>query len=425
MTIEQQATDTVRIDQDRLWDSLSTLGEIGAYLDDETGLIGVRRLALTDEDVAGRKLVLSWFRDAGLEVTLDRIGNVRARRSGLDDSLAPVVIGSHVDSVATAGRFDGCLGVLGGLEVVRTLNDQEVRTLRPIELAIWTEEEGCRFGTDMLGSAVAAGRITEAQARSLTDAGGISVGAELDRHGLVGPVAVPVTPPAHYLECHIEQGPILEAGGYEIGVVTGVQAILWHRLTIRGRAAHAGTTPDALRHSATLAAALVTVKLDEMVKSGRYGALLANVGRFDTAPNLVNIVASEAVITIDLRNPEEDAIQRASADLLAYCREVEQRTGVTIASEITAHTPPVQFYDEVMDEVEATANRFGLSNRRIMSGAGHDAGEMAAICPTGMVFVPGKYDGISHNPREYSTPKACADGINVLFQCAVSFANRS
>jgi N-carbamoyl-L-amino-acid hydrolase len=180
-----------------------------------------------------------------------------------------------------------------------------------------------------------------------------------------------------------------------------------------------------LRHSATLAAALVTVKLDEMVKSGQYGALLANVGRFDTAPNLVNIVASEAVITIDLRNPEEDAIQRASADLLAYCREVEQRTGVTIASEITAHTPPVQFYDEVMDEVEATANRFGLSNRRIMSGAGHDAGEMAAICPTGMVFVPGKYDGISHNPREYSTPKACADGINVLFQWAVSFANRS
>ncbi|WIY82526.1 M20 family metallo-hydrolase [Propionimicrobium sp. PCR01-08-3] len=424
MTIEQQRTETVRIDQERLWASLTELGEVGAYFDAETELMGVRRLALSDEDIAGRHLVVPWFEKAGLEVSFDRIGNVRARRPGLDNTLAPVVIGSHIDSVATAGRFDGCLGVLGGLEVIRTLNDHQVETLRPIELAIWTEEEGCRFGTDMLGSAVAAGRISEVDARALTDAQGISVGSELDRHGLVGDRPVPVAPPAHYVECHIEQGPILEAGGYEIGVVTGVQAILWHRLTIRGRAAHAGTTPDALRHSAVLAASLVTVKLDEMVKSGDYGALLANVGRFDTSPNLVNIVASEAIITVDFRNPDEEAIQRASADLLAYCWEVEERCGVTISSEITAHTPPVEFYDEVMDEVEQVANRFGLSNRRIMSGAGHDAGEMAAICPTGMVFVPGRYDGISHNPREYSTPKACADGINVLLQCAVTFANQ-
>lgn len=426
MTItEVTSSATLQIDGDRLWNALSALGEIGAYLDEETGLVGVRRLALTDEDVAGRELVLGWMRDAGLSITLDRMGNVRARREGTQPGADPIVIGSHLDSVATAGRFDGCLGVLGGLEVVRTLNDKGIATQRPIELAVWTEEEGCRFGTDMLGSAVAAGRISERDARALTDAAGIGVGDELDRHGLVGPVAVPVAPPAGYLECHIEQGPILGAEGYRIGVVTGVQAILWQRLTFHGRAAHAGTTPDSLRRSATLAASLVTVHLDEMVKSGQFGELRASVGRFETAPNLVNIVAAEALITVDLRNPEEDAILAARDELDRYCREVEKRTGVTIEAATTAHTPPANFAPEMMDLVASSASELGMNYRRIMSGAGHDAGEMAAICPTGMIFVPGLYDGISHNPREYSTPEACADGVNVLLHCAVNLAGRA
>ncbi|GAA2183961.1 Zn-dependent hydrolase [Brooklawnia cerclae] len=426
MTITQATSSgTLKIDGGRLWDSLEALGKIGAYLDEETGLVGVRRLALTDQDVAGRELALGWMREAGLAVRLDRMGNVRARREGAQPDLAPIVLGSHLDSVATAGRFDGCLGVLGGLEVIRTLNDEGIGTRRPIELAVWTEEEGCRFGTDMLGSAVAAGRITEPDARALTDAAGISVGEELDRHGLVGPVAVPVDPPAGYLECHIEQGPILGSEGYRIGVVTGVQAILWQRLTFHGRAAHAGTTPDELRRSATLAASLVTVHLDDMVKSGRFGELRASVGRFETSPNLVNIVAAEALITVDLRNPEEEAILAARDELGRYCREVSERTGVTIEAVTTAHTPPANFAPEMMDLVEQTAGELGMNNRRIMSGAGHDAGEMAAICPTGMVFVPGLYDGISHNPREYSTPEACADGVNVLLHCALSLAGRA
>lgn len=422
MTIIETPHQTLRIDGARLWDSLNQLGKVGEYLDEETGLMGVRRLALTDQDVAGRDLVQRWMRDAGLSITQDRIGNVRARREGSDPSLPPLVIGSHLDSVATAGRFDGCLGVLGGLEVIRTLNDAGVVTRRPLELAVWTEEEGARFGTDMLGSAVAAGRINLDAARKITDAAGVSVGEELDRHGLVGDRPVPVEPPAAYLECHIEQGPILQAEGYRIGVVTGVQAILWKRLTFHGRAAHAGTTPNNLRRSATLAAALVTVHLDEMVKSGQYGELRASVGRFDTTPNLVNIVAAEAVITVDFRNPEEDLILAADAELARYLAEVEQLTGVAVEAETTAHTPPVNFAPLVMDLVETTAGELGLNNRRIMSGAGHDAGEMAAICPTGMVFVPGLHDGISHNPREYSTPEACADGVNVLLHCALALA---
>lgn len=413
---------SVRIDAARLWRSLTELGEVGAYDDAETGLRGVRRLALTDADVAGRELVTGWMRDAGLTVTTDRIGNIYARRAGSDNTLAPVLVGSHIDSVATAGRFDGCLGVLGGLEVIRTLNDHDLTTTRPIEVAVFTEEEGVRFGTDMLGSAVAAGRIELDDARGRTDPDGVTVGAELDRHGLPGPVDVPIAAPHAYLECHIEQGPILAAGDTRIGVVTGVQAITWLELQITGRAAHAGATPQRLRRNAGLAAALITVRLDEMVESGDYGRMLATVGRQDIYPNLINIVPEKALITVDLRNPDGAAMQRAEADLAAYLLEVQRRTGVTIDSRITAKTPPVVFPDRMRDLVEKHASNLGMSCAHLTSGAGHDAGEIAALSPAGMIFVPGLHDGISHNPREYSTPEACGDGINVLLQAVLELA---
>ncbi|HMS74689.1 M20 family metallo-hydrolase [Gordonia sp. (in: high G+C Gram-positive bacteria)] len=416
------ATDTavLRIDSERLWESLSELGAVGAYHDSDTDLDGVRRLALTDDDIAGRELVLGWMRDAGLTIRMDAIGNVYARRAGLDDSLAPVLVGSHIDSVATAGRFDGCLGVLGGLEVVRTLNDHGVGTRRPFEVAIFTEEEGARFGTDMLGSATAAGRIPLQQARSRTDRDGVSVGEELDRHGLVGdqPVPMPAQPHA-YLECHIEQGPILAEHNTEIGVVRGVQAITWLELEISGRAAHAGATPNSLRRDAELAAALIRVRLDEMVTSGDYGVMLATVGRHETTPNLINIVPSHVLMTVDLRNHDGDEMDRATDDLHEYLRAVEERTGTTISVSVTARTPPVHFPPQMQDRVAKAAVDLGLSSEEITSGAGHDAGEIAALCPAGMVFVPGLYDGISHNPREYSTPEACADGINVLLHAVL------
>lgn len=419
----QSSVSHIRVDQDRLWNALQELGELGAYRDEETGLHGVRRLALTDQDVEGRRLVMGWMQEAGLSLRVDQIGNVYARRAGAQDVLPPVMIGSHIDSVGTAGKFDGCLGVLGGLEVIRTLNDHGVITRRPIEVAIFTEEEGVRFGTDMLGSAVAAGRLGLREALETTDRDGVSVGAELEHHGFAGEVQVPITAPYAYLECHIEQGPILAADNTRIGVVRGVQAITWKELQLTGRAAHAGATPHSLRRNAGLAAALVTVRLNEMVESGEYGQMLATVGRQDTYPNLINIVPSNVLMTVDLRNPDAAAMERAEADLNTYLGDVERLTGVSITSRTTAKTPPVAFPVEMQDLVAKSATNLGFSYAEITSGAGHDAGEIAALCPAGMIFVPGLYDGISHNPREYSTPEACADGINVLLQAAVELAN--
>lgn len=410
------------VDRDRLWASLMRLAEIGAYTDERTGLRGVNRLALTDADAAGRALVMSWLREAGLRVRVDEIGNVYGRREGLLPDAPPVLIGSHIDSVATAGAFDGCLGVLGGLEVVRSFDEHDVRTDHPVEVAFFTEEEGVRFGTDMLGSAVAAGRIPLAQACARTDVDGVSVGAELDRLGFRGSAPARLVAPHAYVECHIEQGPVLAAMGKDLGVVTGVQAISWQELTLIGKAAHAGTTPMELRHDAGLATAMINVKLHEMVRSGEYGDLRVTVGRADTYPNLVNIVPARVVCTVDLRNPSEARMAAAEAELRRHLAVVTAQTGVEITPKQTAKTPLVTFDNGVQDLIEEKIDGAGLSHTRLISGAGHDAGELAAICPTAMIFVPGEYDGISHNPREYSTPQACANGINVLAQVVRTLA---
>lgn len=406
--------DRISIDSGRLWDSLMRLAEVGAYTDERTGLRGVNRLALTDADARGRHLVMGWMRDAGLAVRVDRMGNVFGRRAGRLADAPPVLVGSHIDSVATAGAFDGCLGVLGGLETVRALNEANAVTDHPIEVAFFTEEEGVRFGTDMLGSAVAAGRITLEDARARTDRDGVSVGDELDRHGFTGTAPALLRPPHAYVECHIEQGPVLANEGKDLGVVTGVQAISWQELTFMGRAAHAGTTPTELRHDAGLAAAMINVRLSEMVRSGRYGDLRATVGRTDTYPNLVNIVPERTVCTVDLRNPSETFMAAAEADLRAHLEEIGHATGVEITARRTAQTPPVGFATEIQDVLAEEMEAAGLTHRHLISGAGHDAGEIAALAPAAMIFVPGEYDGISHNPREYSTPEACAAGVNVL-----------
>lgn len=416
-------TDVPGIDGARLWTSLMRLAEIGAYIDERTGLRGVNRLALTDADAEARRLVMGWMSALGLEVRMDEIGNVYGRRAGTVPGAPPVVVGSHIDSVATAGAFDGCLGVLGGLEVVRTLNTAGMVTAHPIEIAFFTEEEGVRFGTDMLGSAVAADRLTVEHARGLTDKDGTSLGDELDRHGFTGQAPARLAAPHAYLECHIEQGPVLAAAGRDLGVVTGVQSISWQELTLLGKAAHAGTTPVELRHDAGLAAAMVRIKLDEMVHSGTYGQLRATVGRTDTHPNLTNIVPARVVCTVDLRNPSEAHMAAAEAELRRYLAEVSAQTGVNITSRRTARTGTVLFADHVQDTIAEQIHDAGLSQQRLLSGAGHDAQEIAALCPTAMIFVPGEYDGISHNPREYSTPKACADGVNILLRSVIRLAS--
>lgn len=405
------------INGERLWASLMELASIGAYDDPATGLVGVNRQSLTDEDAEGRRLLIRWMEEAGLEVSVDEMGTIFGRREGSEPELSPVMAGSHIDSVGTAGAFDGCLGVLGALEVVRSLNDQVITTRRPLIIAAFTEEEGVRFGTDMLGSAVAAGRLALEYAYDLADAAGLRFGDELERIGFKGERPVRLDPPHAYVECHIEQGPVLLCEDRAIGVVTGVQAISWQRITLHGRAAHAGTTPIELRVDAGLAAAQIIVKVREMVDSGRYGRLRATVGHIATSPGLPSVVPDRAELTVDLRNPDDAHMAAAEQDLAAFLDALpasQPAPGLRVETRRMAKTRQVPFDEHIQDTIAAVASELGYEPTRLMSGAGHDAQEMAAIAPAAMVFVRGQYDGISHNPREYSTPEDCAAGITVL-----------
>ncbi|MGF2209477.1 M20 family metallo-hydrolase [Streptomyces albidoflavus] len=405
------------INGERLWAALMELARIGAYDDPATGLAGVNRQSLTGEDAEGRRLLVRWMEEAGLQVSVDEMGTIFGRREGAAAGLAPVMAGSHVDSVGTAGAFDGCLGVLGALEVVRSLNERGIVTRRPLVIAAFTEEEGVRFGTDMLGSAVAAGRLTLEYAYDLVDAAGLRFGDELERIGFKGERPVRLDPPHAYVECHIEQGPVLLHEDLAIGVVTGVQAISWQRITVQGRAAHAGTTPTDLRVDAGLAAAQIVLKVREMVDSGRYGRLRATVGLITTSPGLPSVVPDRAELTVDLRNPDDAHMAAAERDLAAFLDalpESQPAPGLGIDTQRMAKTHQVPFDERIQDEIAAAAADLGFDTIRLMSGAGHDAQEMAAITPTAMVFVRGQYDGISHNPREYSTPEDCTAGITVL-----------
>lgn len=417
-------TPTVRIDRDRLWATLMELKEIGAYDDEATGLRGVRRLALTDADAEARRRCVQWMVEAGLEVRVDKIGNVYAVRPGGDRSLPCVLMGSHIDTVATGGAFDGTLGVLGGIEVMRSLNDAGIETLRDVEVGFFTEEEGVRFGTDMLGSAVTAGRIPLDHAHKLTDSDGKTVKEELERIGFDGPEPERRPVPYAYIECHIEQGPILADAGVDIGIVEGVQSISWQRLTVRGEAAHAGTTPIGSRHDAGLVAACVVVELRRMCDSGDFGQLRATVGNFDIGEGQTNVIPHHAELTVDLRNPVDALMTAAEQHLAAYVDAVAAEHGVVVAWERMAKTAVVPFDAGIQDVLATTADDLGLPYVRAMSGAGHDAQEISAICPTAMVFVAGENGGISHTPREYSNPEACGNGTDVLANAILRLANQ-
>jgi N-carbamoyl-L-amino-acid hydrolase len=384
----------------------------------------VRRLALTDEDADARHLVIGWMREAGLQVRVDRIGNVYGARAGRDPALPCVLMGSHLDTVATGGAFDGALGVLGAIEVVRVLNERQLDTLRPIEVGFFTEEEGVRFGTDMLGSAVTAGRLPLEHAHALTDEHGATVAGELVRTGFDGPVPERRPVPHAYLECHIEQGPILAAAGVDVGIVTGVQAISWQRLTLSGEASHAGTTPIEHRRDAGLAAAAVVVELRRMCDGGAFGALRATVGSLRLEPGQTNVIPSTATLTVDLRNPDDAAMAAAEAHLDRFVADLPAGYGVSGRLARMARTAVVPFDDGVQQVLAETADRLGLRYVRTMSGAGHDAQELAATCPAAMIFVAGENGGASHTPREYSTPQACGNGVDVLANAVLRLADQ-
>jgi beta-ureidopropionase / N-carbamoyl-L-amino-acid hydrolase len=411
----------LRIDGTRLWQRLEALGEIGAVLG-PNGERGCARLALTDVDRDGRDLVVSWMRDLGMDVSIDAIGNVVATRDGSDLGAAPVMVGSHIDTVRTGGRFDGNLGVLAGLEIVETLAQHGVTTTRPIQVAFFTDEEGSRFAPDMLGSLVYVGGFALEEALDVKAADdGARLGDELARIGYFGPTPVPAASFPHaYAELHIEQGPVLEDEELTIGVVTGVQGISWTEVTVTGQSAHAGTTPMPLRHDALAVAARVIHEI--RLLAGYFGApQVATVGRLDVVPNLVNVVPSSVVFSIDLRNTDEAVLQQAEAEAFAACNACAGDEGCEISMRTLARFEPVEFDEGMIDLVESTAKRLGHSTRRMPSGAGHDAQMLARVCPTSMVFVP-SVNGLSHNIAEYTKPEDVEAGANVLLQVVLAKA---
>jgi len=405
----------LRIDPDRLLGRIDELGQIGR-IDGPNGEWGNARLALTDEDRAGRDLVVAWMRDLGLDVVVDAIGNVVATRAGLDPTLSPVMVGSHIDTVGTGGRFDGNLGVLAGLEIVETLEQARVSTERALQVAFFTDEEGSRFAPDMLGSLVYVGGLALEEALDLVAADdGARLGDELDRIGYAGPVPCPTaTAPHAYVELHIEQGPVLEAEGITIGVVEGVQGISWTEIVIIGQSAHAGTTPMRLRHDPGYCAAAITTYVRDLTRHlGR--DQFGTVGRIDVFPNLVNVVPARVVMTVDLRNTDDRILREAESRLATFLEELVESEGVTISTNSLARFEPVDFDASMVDLVHATAERLGHSTKRMPSGAGHDAQMLARVCPTAMVFTP-SVGGLSHNIAEYTEPGDIEAGANVLLQ---------
>jgi beta-ureidopropionase / N-carbamoyl-L-amino-acid hydrolase len=405
----------LRIDAARLQARLAELGSVGS-----TGDGGCSRLALTEEDRAGRDLVVTWLRDLGLEVRIDRIGNVIALLEGTEPG-PPVMCGSHIDTVATGGIYDGNLGVLAGIEVLETVASAGVPPRRAMAVAFFTDEEGSRFAPDMLGSLVYAGGMTVEDAYDIVGIDGARLGEELARIGYLGSTPCPGITPHAYVELHIEQGPVLERNDEVIGAVTGVQGISWQELRLSGQFNHAGTTPMALRHDAGFTAAFIAVFARRLAEE-LGGNQVATVGKLDLRPDLVNVVPGAATMTVDLRNTDggllEDAERRMADEIDRICTA----EAVTVERRQLARFDPVSFDPRIVELVEKTARASGMPVRRLPSGAGHDAQMLARLCPAGMIFVP-SVEGISHNPKEFTLPEHVEAGATMLLQVMLTLAH--
>lgn len=404
-----------RLSADRLLRRLAELAAVG-----DTGDGGCSRLALTDDDRRGRDLVAGWMRDLGLIVTIDAIGNVVGTQPGFDDGVAPVMCGSHIDTVATGGRYDGNYGVLAGLEVIEAVQTAGVALPRPLAVAFFTNEEGSRFAPDMLGSLAFVGGIAVEAAHDIVGIDGARVRNELARIGYLGGAPLPAAAPHAFVELHIEQGPILAAEGTAIGAVTGVQGISWREFTVTGQSNHAGTTPMRLRRDPLLVAAEAAVAVRRIV--AEIGdPQVGTIGRIDLDPNLVNVVARSATFTVDLRNTDDALLRSAEARVAEAIEYLAAAEGATVTSRPLARFEPVAFDETVVCLVETVARERGLTVRRMPSGAGHDAQMLARVCPTAMVFVP-SVDGISHNPAEHTAPADLTAGAEVLAEVMIRLA---
>ena len=410
---------SLSVNDERLLGRLQRLGEIGRGADGR-----LVRLAASDTEKLGRDQFVAWLKETGIEVAVDRIGNIFGiwRPEGVADN-APLMLGSHIDTVIDAGIYDGCYGVLAGLEIIATLKESGFRPDCPIVVAAFTNEEGVRFAPDMMGSLVYAGGLDVDVALATTGIDGAILGNELRRIGYDGDMEPGFIQPHAYIELHIEQGPVLEREGIQIGAVENLQGISWQRVTVNGDANHAGTTPISMRRDAGHAAARVITFLRDRARSSNTPTV-ATVGCMTFEPNAINVIPSRAVFTVDLRDPDEDRLREEEAALEAFLAKVAGDEDVLIEVERLARFEPVKFDRQIVELVEAAASRRGHTCRRMTSGAGHDAQMIARMAPSAMIFVP-SIGGISHNPKEKTHDADLAAGANMLLDVVASLAKVS
>ena len=406
----------VNINGQRLLERIRELGRIG--IDGE----GRRtRLAASDEDKQGRDLVVSWMQEAGLKVVVDYVGNIFGIWETPENCREkPFMTGSHIDTVINAGQYDGCMGVISGIELVLTLQENHITTKRPIVVGAFTDEEGVRFHPDKLGSLAYAGGLSVEKALATVGTDGTTLGAELRRIGYAGTVEPGFIRPHCFLEYHIEQGPILDAEGWDIGAVENLQGIHWYQVHIDGTANHAGTTPIRMRHDAGLAAAKVNVFARDMAV--RYGGV-ATVGTMRFKPDAVNVIPSAADFTVDIRNPDKEKLDKEDLELTAFIKSLEETDGVKTSYKKVADTDPVPFSEEICRQVEQAAAARGLKCRRMVSGAGQDSQMLARLCPTAMIFSP-SVNGISHNPKEFTKDDDVINCANVFLDVVLELADK-
>lgn len=411
-------TEQLRIDGQRLWDSIMAMGEIGPG---QQG--GSCRLALTDEDRDGRDLLIRWCEEIGCRINIDDMGNIFARRDGRNNELPPIVAGSHLDTQPHGGKFDGIYGVLAALEVLRTLYDNDVTTEAPVEVVMWTNEEGSRFAPAMIASGVYAGVFDKEYAWSITDSDGNSLGDELKRIGYLGDMPCGQNPIGALFEAHIEQGPILEATDHQIGIVTGGQGQHWYDVTLKGQDSHAGSTPMTGRRDALVAAAEIVTMVQTLALKFAPHAV-STVGEMSVRPNSRNTIPGEVFMTIDIRNPYTEVLAKMADQLATSVAAIAERHDVECELNEIWEKPPVHFDSDCITAVEHAAVRLGYSHQHIVSGAGHDACQVCLVAPTSMIFVPCA-GGLSHNEQESAEPGDLEAGCNVLLHAMLALANKA
>jgi N-carbamoyl-L-amino-acid hydrolase len=404
----------LQIDAERLWGTIMETATIGG-----TPKGGIKRLTLTDLDRQVRDWFVTQCQALGCTVTIDDLGNIFARRPGRDNSLPPIAIGSHLDTQPTGGKFDGIIGVLSGLEVLRTLADAGFETHAPVEVINWTNEEGSRFAPAMLASGVFAGVFDRAYADSRTDRDGLSFGAELDRIGYRGTQACGQHPLGAHFELHIEQGPILEDEAKQIGVVTGVQGMRWYEITVTGTESHAGSTPMRLRHDALRGAARLVEAVHDIAATHAPHAV-GTVGLVEVQPNSRNVIPGRVFFSVDFRHPDDTVLAAMEAQLTEAATAAAAALGVTVEVVPVWNSPAVAFDPACVAAIRNAAAASGFSHRDIISGAGHDSAYIARVAPTAMIFVPCE-KGLSHNERERSEPEQVAAGATVLLRAVLTY----